>query len=58
MRNGVSVLQNDQWLSGSQARLDTGLDPTAARHEVPHYYAEQLGHAGLGKPLTAECSPA
>jgi transposase len=50
----VVKMIKDQGLSVSQVCLDMGLGPTAVRRWVQQYEAEQLGHAGIGKPLTAE----
>jgi len=43
-----------QGLSVSQVCRDMNLGETAVRRWLHQFEAEQLGHAGIGKPLTAE----
>ena len=43
-----------QGLSVSQVCRDMNLGETAVRRWLQQFEAEQLGHAGIGKPLTAE----
>ena len=43
-----------QGLSISQVCRDMNLGETAVRRWIQQFEAEQLGHAGIGKPLTAE----
>ena len=44
----------DQGLSVGQVCRDMKLGETAVRRWVAQFDAEQLGQAGIGKPLTAE----
>jgi len=44
----------DQGLSVSQVVNDMNIGRTAVRRWVEQYRAEQLGNAGIGKPITAE----
>ena len=44
----------DQGLSIPQVCRDQNIGDTAVRRWVQQYEAEQLGQAGIGKPLTAE----
>ncbi|BBP58568.1 hypothetical protein PHLH4_26610 [Pseudomonas sp. St316] len=44
----------DQGLSVNSVCTDLGLSDTAVRRWVQQYQAEQLGGAGIGKPLTSE----
>ena len=44
----------DQGLTVSQVCQDQNIGKTAVRRWVQQYEAEQLGQAGIGKPLTAE----
>jgi transposase len=50
----VVKMIKDQGLSISQVCLDLNIGETAVRRWVQQYEAEQLGQAGIGKPLTAE----
>ena len=44
----------DQGLSIAQVVKDMNIGRTAVRRWVEQYRAEQLGNAGIGKPITAE----
>ena len=44
----------DQGLTVPQVSRDQNIGETAVRRWVQQYEAEQLGQAGIGKPLTAE----
>ena len=44
----------DQGLAVPQVCRDLNLGDTAVRRWVPQYESEQLGQAGIGKPLTSE----
>jgi transposase len=44
----------DQGMSVSQVCRDLNIRDTAVRRWVQQYESEQLGSAGIGKPLTAE----
>lgn len=44
----------DQGMSVNSVCLDMNLNDTAVRRWVSQYKAEQLGGAGIGKPLTSE----
>ena len=44
----------DQGLTVVQVCRDQSIGETAVRRWVQQYEAEQLGQAGIGKPLTAE----
>ena len=44
----------DQGLTVSQVCRDQNIGETAVRRWVQQHNAEQLGQAGIGKPLTAE----
>jgi transposase len=44
----------DQGMSIAQVSRDLDLGETAVRRWLQQYEAEQLGGAGIGKPLTAE----
>lgn len=44
----------DQGLTVPQVCQDQNIGETAVRRWVRQYEAEQLGQAGIGKPLTAE----
>ena len=44
----------DQGLTVAQVCRDQNIGETAVRRWVQQYEAEQLGQAGIGKPLTAE----
>lgn len=44
----------DQGLTVPQVCRDQNIGETAVRRWVQQYEAEQLGQAGIGKPLTAE----
>jgi transposase len=50
----VAKMIKDQGMSVSQVCRDLNLGDTAVRRWVQQYEAEQLGGAGIGKPLTAE----
>ena len=43
-----------QGLSIAQVCSDMSLGATAVRRWLAQFLAEQLGHSGIGKPLTAE----
>jgi transposase len=49
----VKMIKN-QGLSVSQVCRDLNIGDTAVRRWVQQYEAEQLGQAGMGKPLTSE----
>ncbi|SER36264.1 transposase, partial [Pseudomonas cuatrocienegasensis] len=44
----------DQGLTVAQVCRDQSIGETAVRRWVQQYESEQLGQAGIGKPLTAE----
>jgi transposase len=44
----------DQGLGVSQVCADMNLGETAVRRWLKQFEAEQSGHSGIGKPLTAE----
>ena len=44
----------DQGIDVPDVCKDMELGPTAVRRWVDQYKAEQVGHPGIGKPLTAE----
>lgn len=50
----VVKMVKDQGLTVPQVCQDQNLGETAVRRWIRQYDAEQLGHAGIGKPLTAE----
>ncbi len=50
----VVKMITDQGLSVPQVCRDLDLGETAVRRWVQQYEAEQLGQAGIGKPLTSE----
>lgn len=50
----VVQMIKDQGLSVAQVCGDMSLGETAVRRWLRQYEAEQLGHCGIGKPLTAE----
>lgn len=50
----VARMVVDQGMEVAAVCRDMKLGPTAVRRWVEQYKAEQKGHAGLGKPLTAE----
>jgi transposase len=50
----VVKMIKDQGLSVSQVCRDLNIGDTAVRRWVQQYEAEQLGQAGMGKPLTSE----
>jgi len=50
----VVQMVKDQGLSVGQVCRDMKLGETAVRRWVAQFDAEQLGHSGIGKPLTAE----
>jgi len=50
----VVQMIREQGLSISQVCRDMDLGETAVRRWIQQFEAEQLGHAGIGKPLTAE----
>ncbi len=50
----VVKMIKDQGLSVSQVCRDLNIGDTAVRRWVQQYEAEQLGRAGMGKPLTSE----
>ena len=50
----VVQMIRDQGLSVGQVCRDMKLGDTAVRRWVAQFDAEQLGEAGIGKPLTAE----
>ncbi len=49
----VKTIEN-QGLSVAQVCGDMGLGETAVRRWLKQYEAEQLGHSGIGKPLTVD----
>lgn len=51
--NVVKMIKQ-QGLSVGQVCRDMKVGETAIRRWLAQYDAEQLGHAGIGKPLTAE----
>ncbi len=50
----VVKMVKDQGLTVSQVCQDLNIGETAVRRWLQQYEAEQLGQAGIGKPLTAE----
>lgn len=50
----VAKMVKDQGMSVSQVCRDLNLGDTAVRRWVQQYESEQMGGAGIGKPLTAE----
>ena len=50
----VVKMIKDQGLTVSQVCRDLNIGDTAVRRWVQQYEAEQLGQAGIGKPLTSE----
>ena len=50
----VVKMIKDQGLTVTQVCQDLNIGETAVRRWVQQYKAEQLGQAGIGKPLTAE----
>ena len=50
----VSRMVVDQNINVSQIAKDMNIGETAIRRWVKQYQAEQLGQAGIGKPLTSE----
>ena len=50
----VVQMVKDQGLSVGQVCRDMKLGETAVRRWVAQFDTEQLGHSGIGKPLTAE----
>jgi transposase len=50
----VVKMVRDQGLTVPQVCQDQNLGETAVRRWIRQYDAEQLGQAGIGKPLTAE----
>lgn len=50
----VVKMIKDQGLTITQVCQDLNIGETAVRRWVQQYEAEQLGQAGIGKPLTAE----
>jgi transposase len=50
----VVKMIKDPGLSVSQVCRDLNIGDTAVRRWVQQYEAEQLGQAGMGKPLTSE----
>jgi transposase len=50
----VVKMIKDQGLAVPQVCRDLNIGETAVRRWVQQYEAEQLGEAGIGKPLTAE----
>lgn len=50
----VVKMIKDQELTVTQVCQDLNIGETAVRRWVQQYEAEQLGQAGIGKPLTAE----
>ena len=50
----IVKMVKDQGLSVPQVSRDQNVGETAIRRWVQQYEAEQLGQAGIGKPLTAE----
>ncbi|BAP43395.1 transposase IS3/IS911 family protein [Pseudomonas sp. StFLB209] len=50
----VAKMVKDQGMSVSQVCRDLNIGDTAVRRWVQQYESEQLGNAGIGKPLTAE----
>jgi len=50
----VVKMIKDQGLAVVQVCKDLNIGETAVRRWVQQYEAEQLGQAGIGKPLTAE----
>ena len=50
----VVKMIKDQGLTIVQVCKDLNIGETAVRRWVQQYEAEQLGQAGIGKPLTAE----
>ena len=52
----VARMVVDQGLSITQVVTDMGIGRTAVERWVRQYRAEQAGHAGIGKSLTAPAS--
>ena len=50
----VARMVVDQNINVSQIAKDMNIGETAIRRWVKQYQAEQLGQAGIGKPLTSE----
>lgn len=50
----VSRMVVDQGLNITQVANDMNVGRTAVRRWVEQYRAEQLGSAGIGKPITAD----
>ena len=50
----VVKMIKDQGMSVSQVCRDLNIGDTAVRRWIQQYESEQLGSAGIGKPLTAE----
>jgi transposase len=50
----VVQMVRDQGLSVGQVCRDMKLGETAVRRWIAQFDAEQFGHSGIGKPLTAE----
>ena len=50
----VVKMIKDQGLAVPQVCRDLNIGETAVRRWVQQYEAEQMGEAGIGKPLTAE----
>ncbi len=50
----VVKMIKDQGLTVTQVCQDLNIGETAVRRWIQQYEAEQLGQAGIGKPLTAE----
>lgn len=50
----VVKMIKDQGLTVTQVCQDLNIGETVVRRWVQQYEAEQLGQAGIGKPLTAE----
>lgn len=50
----VARMVVDQGVGVAQIVKDMGIGETAVRRWVDQYRAEQLGQAGIGKPLSAE----
>ena len=50
----VVKMIKDQGLAVAQVCRDLSIGETAVRRWIQQYEAEQLGQAGIGKPLTSE----
>jgi|TARA_R110000868_G_C10825957_1_gene758967 transposase len=50
----VVKMIKDQGLTVTQVCRDLSIGETAVRRWIQQYEAEQLGQAGIGKPLTSE----